>query len=44
MEVAGIVDEIASLPPDAQKQVMDFVAFLKGRYRRERTTKKTKPT
>jgi len=28
----NIVREIASLPPEAQKQVIDFVAFLKTRY------------
>lgn len=28
----SITKEIASLPPDAQKQVKDFVAFLKTRY------------
>jgi hypothetical protein len=29
---AHIVREIASLPPEARRQVMDFVAFLKTRY------------
>jgi hypothetical protein len=32
MENSAIVEEIASLPPEAQKQVLDFVAFLKTRY------------
>ena len=32
METVNIVREIASLPPEAQKQVIDFVAFLKARY------------
>jgi hypothetical protein len=32
MEAANIVRDIASLPPEAQKQVIDFVAFLKARY------------
>jgi len=32
MEAANIVRDIASLPPEAQKQVIDFVAFLKTRY------------
>ena len=32
MEAANIVREIASLPPEAQKQVLDFIAFLKARY------------
>ncbi len=44
MEVARIIEDIASLPPDAQKQVRDFVAFLKSRYQIERASKKTKPT
>jgi len=32
MEAANIAREIESLPPEAQKQVVDFVAFLKARY------------
>ena len=32
MEATNIVREIAALPPEAQEQVMDFVAFLKARY------------
>jgi len=32
MEETAIVREIQSLPPDAQKQVVDFVAFLKSQY------------
>jgi hypothetical protein len=32
METVNIVREMASLPPDAQKQVIDFVAFLKARF------------
>jgi len=31
-ETADIMRDIASLPPEARKQVADFVAFLKGRY------------
>jgi len=33
MENTRILQEIASLPPEAQQQVEDFVAFLKARYR-----------
>lgn len=33
MENSSIIQDIASLPPEAQKQVIDFVAFLKTRYR-----------
>jgi len=32
METASIDREIASLPPEAQRQIVDFVAFLKTRY------------
>lgn len=32
METAHIAREITSLPPEAQQQVLDFVAFLKTRY------------
>ncbi|OGO73115.1 MAG: DUF2281 domain-containing protein [Chloroflexi bacterium RIFOXYC12_FULL_59_14] len=32
MAIPQIIQDITSLPPDAQKQVTDFVAFLKARY------------
>ncbi len=32
MDTARIAREMASLPPEAQKEVIDFVAFLKARY------------
>ncbi|MFH1860820.1 MAG: hypothetical protein ABH870_07425 [bacterium] len=32
MKTAMIAQEITSLPPEAQKQVVDFVAFLKTQY------------
>jgi hypothetical protein len=32
MEATLLAQDIASLPPEAQKQVLDFVAFLKSRY------------
>jgi hypothetical protein len=32
MDTSNIAHEIASLPPEAQKQVMAFVALLKTRY------------
>lgn len=44
MEAANIVREIASLPPEAQRQVMDFVAFLKARYPIKQPVKKTRRT
>ena len=33
MTMPQLLQEITSLPPEAQKQVSDFVAFLKTRYR-----------
>jgi len=44
METTNIVREMASLPPEAQKQVIDFVAFLKARYSSTPTTRKAKRT
>ena len=32
MESSNIVRDIDSLPPQAQKEILDFVAFLKARY------------
>ena len=32
MAISRIVQDINSLPPEAQKQVADFVAFLQERY------------
>jgi hypothetical protein len=32
MAVPQIYQDITSLPPEAQKQVSDFIAFLKTRY------------
>ncbi|MGQ9554589.1 MAG: DUF2281 domain-containing protein [Anaerolineae bacterium] len=42
METANIAREIASLPPEAQKQVIDFVAFLKARYLAKQPAKRTR--
>ena len=44
MENPDIVQDIASLPPEAQKQVADFIAFLKTRYRVVPGGPKTKRT
>jgi hypothetical protein len=44
MNAAKIAREMASLPPEAQKQVVDFVALLKARSSTERTTKSKKRT
>jgi len=32
MAIPRILEDIQNLPPEAQKQVTDFVAFLKARY------------
>jgi hypothetical protein len=32
MDTARIAREMASLPPEAQKEVIDFLAFIKARY------------
>lgn len=32
MEATNLIRDIGSLPPEAQRQVSDFVAFLKLRY------------
>ena len=32
MENSKIIENLASLPPEAQEQVIDFIAFLKTRY------------
>jgi len=44
MEATNLVREIGSLPPEAQRQVSDFVAFLKTRYPATRAARKTKRT
>lgn len=36
----NINDEIATLPPEAQQQVLDFIEFLKMRYKKGRPDKK----
>jgi len=42
MESNDLAREIASLPPEAQKQVADFVAFLRARYSTTRKRPKAK--
>lgn len=32
MNPANIIHDLSSLPPEAQKEVADFIAFLKTRY------------
>ncbi len=42
MEVTNIGREMTSLPPEAQKQVVDFIAFLKARYPSAPMTRKAR--
>ncbi len=42
MDAAKIARELASLPPEAQKEVIDLLAFLKNRYAPSRVAKRTK--
>jgi len=42
MEQEKIIDDISNLPPEAQRQVADFIAFLRTRYKRSEQEKQTK--
>ena len=42
MEQEKIVNDISNLPPEAQRQVVEFIAFLKTRYTRSREEKQSK--
>jgi len=44
MEATNLIRDIGSLPPEAQKQVSDFVAFLKMRYPVVQSARKAKRT
>ena len=44
MESTKVMYEIASLPPEAQKQVIDFIAFLKTRYPAAQPARETQST
>ena len=44
MTTLDIAREIETLPPEAQRQVTDFVAFLKTRYPRPQTKKRVRRT
>ena len=37
MNLARLEQDINSLPPEAQTEVVDFVAFLKLKYRKKKT-------
>jgi mRNA-degrading endonuclease RelE of RelBE toxin-antitoxin system len=38
----SVAENLSTLPPEAQKQVVDFIAFLKTRYKPTVTSKKLK--
>ena len=42
MEQDNLLSEFDTLPPEAQKQVLDFIAFLQTRYQQTPKAKKTK--
>ena len=42
MEQEKIFDDISNLPPEAQQQVVDFIAFLRTRYKRSEQEKQTR--
>ena len=42
MEPEKIFDDISNLPPEAQRQVVDFIAFLRTRYKRSDVEKQAK--
>jgi hypothetical protein len=44
MEATNLIRDIGSLPPEAQKQILDFVAFLKTRYPVGKSGRKAKRT
>ena len=44
MEQEKIVNDISNLPPEAQRQVVEFIAFLKTRYTRSREEKQSRRT
>ncbi len=42
MEQKKIFDDISNLPPEAQRQIVDFIAFLRTRYKRSDAEKQAK--
>lgn len=43
MKTTDLIRDLDSLPPEAQKEVLDFIAFLKTRYPSRRIGKKPAP-
>ena len=44
MEKEKIFNDISSLPPEGQQQVVDFIAFLRTRYKRSQKERQTRRT
>ena len=44
MEQEKIINDISNLPPEAQQQIADFVAFLRARYKRPLKQKQNRRT
>jgi len=44
MNTAKIAREMASLPPEAQREIIDFLAFVKARYASAPAAKKRRQT
>lgn len=44
MEQEKIVNDISKLPPEAQQQVADFIAFMKARYKKSRKKRQPRRT
>ncbi len=42
MDPDKIIDDISNLPQEAQRQVVDFIAFLRTRYKRSEQEKQPK--
>ena len=44
MQPEKIFDDISNLPPEAQRQVVEFIAFLRSRYKRSDEEKQIRQT
>ena len=44
MNQKTVWQDFSNLPPEAQRQVLDFIAFLQARYVSPRSRKNVKPT
>ena len=40
MTLASLLKELEALPPEAQSQVIDFIAFIKARYKKKQAKKR----